>query len=115
MNSLSILIYLADILPNLSVLSVILGVVLFFIGLVCCLAFADTEPGSEKDNYSKWLKTSLLSWLTCLLIFVFTPEEKTIYLIAASEIAEEVVISPQGQSVLNKLDTIMKGSLNDSN
>ena len=42
---------------------------------------------------------------TCsLLIFVFVPSSQTIYLIAASEVSEEVVQSERGEKVLKLLD-----------
>ena len=104
MNTLSWLVYLSSIIPNLGL----------FFGLVSALGIPVlTFTGiiwSAETGKNQFLK--LKPWLIvcCVLLFlsVLIPSQNTIYMIMASEMGEAVVTSEEGQEVFNELkDTVM--------
>jgi len=121
MNSLSVLIYLADISTSVSVVSFALGA----IGLIVCAAVTigylvttDEDSAEEVRGHlfcGKALKRVVP--ITAILFFVglFTPSKEGIYLIAASEVGEEVVKSDVAKKSLavieNYLDDVIADQL----
>lgn len=100
MNSLSWLIYWADVLP--SIRSLVLGtttisLVVSSITLMVYLAKDIIVP--------KLIAIGIPILITILIIFSFIPEKETFYLIAASEVGEDVTKSPEfnkARTVINK-------------
>lgn len=104
MNALSFLIYLSSVIPNVGIMLFLAGIlglpVLVFIGGVW-----SAETGNNQfPNLKPWLITCAVS----LFLSVLIPDQKTIYMIAASEMGEAVVTTETGQEVFNELkDTVM--------
>ena len=101
MNQLTLFIYLADVLSNVSIflnaLGIILGVVLALSSICFMVAAYDSygveEQAMRRKNAKKCLKAL---WAPSLLLFLVTliPSKDTMYAMAASEIGEEVLHSP---------------------
>ena len=92
MNSLSWLIYLA---------SIVEGISAFFVFIAICGSFVlgVTSIGLGKNFFSK--KILFFSFL--FLIGLLIPNQKTLYMIAASEYGETAIKSETGQALLNTL------------
>ena len=91
MNSLSWMFYLAGVVENLGNLlavgSVISGLCSVF---VCMYALIEAEPKAFR-----WLRLTLPTCALFAILAVFTPNKDTLYAIAASEVGEEVLKSPE--------------------
>ncbi|MRX31896.1 hypothetical protein [Aminobacter sp. MDW-2] len=113
MNTLSWLLYAADVSRNLR--SVVGGVMFLMcvpglVGLAVLWAFTLFE---EKPKTPAVVTTTL--WMVVAfagaLVLVFTPSAKTIYMIAASEAGETVVTSPEAIEMMGDLKAIIKKRL----
>jgi len=125
MNSLSIFIYAADIINALN------GVILFLVIVSTALAIITMVlypiAKNDADGYSegtikkqadgiaaffgKMLKSSLIVSATSMFFLVVVPTQTTMYLIAGSEISEEVATSERGKEVLNRVYDIIDRKL----
>lgn len=104
MNTLSLLIYLSSVIPNIGLVLGIAGFlgipILVFIGWI----WSDETDKNQFPKIKPWLIASGIS----LLIATLVPDQKTIYMIAASEMGEAVITTEAGQEVFNELkDTVM--------
>lgn len=114
MNELSIFLYLANVVGNLGPMFAIFGVMGFAIAIMSGLVGMinlEYEPviGAKTLNIAKklgWISASLIV-LACL-----TPSQKTVYLITASEVSEQVIESETGQKAVKALNDILD-KLND--
>lgn len=101
MNSLSWMLYLADVTESVGVLLGLIAAVgiagTSFAGFV---AFAAEEPEIGKAIFKWGYSISLPAALICALI----PSKTTIYAIAASEMGEEVIKSPTAGKAIKALD-----------
>lgn len=122
MNNLSYLLYLANTLPSLGVLLVILSVVLFIIsGFIYCHAFFDLDYKDE--NYIKFSKLGakgLKISLVMMILTCFIPKDSNVYYaIAASEVGEEVLKSPvatkTGKAIEKWIDSQLEEPSNQIN
>lgn len=129
MNTLSILLYLANVLPS---VAMFLGVVSFtclgaYIAtkVITYIAHAENRDSSysprkaeraeayfnSKDPFlNPWVVAGLLS------VFLFShliPSERTIYLIAASEMGEVVVTDPETVEIFDLLKETVKTKLEE--
>lgn len=99
MNSLSWLLYLADVLPSFGSALTFITLVLAVISTVGAIAslvegIEDGDDEIAKKVFSISSKTAVIS----LSLFIFSfliPEKQTFYLIAASEIGEEALLSEE--------------------
>lgn len=133
MNTLSWILYLADAIGSLGLLTEIggflFGAVVFISGGIFIFTINETisdirkvtivghngykkyvEQGIETYTTAKrWLKISMSIWFICLLISIVLPSKKTIYYIAASELGEVAIdeITPEA----NELYQILKDQL----
>ena len=104
MNTLSLLIYLSGVIPSIGIIlsagSVAILPCLVIIGGVWSVE-------TEKNQFPK-LKPYFITCAVALFISIMIPDQKTIYMIAASEMGEAVVTTEAGQEVFNELkDTVM--------
>lgn len=107
MNSLSWLLYLASILPQLQISLGIAAGVLFFWFLVVCID-RDSRSYREAWKVPKW---QMPVAAILLLIAALIPSKNTLYLIAGSEAGEAVVTSQQGQEILNDVQEVIRAQL----
>lgn len=126
MNSLSWLIYTADVVAKLGPLFGFAGVGCIIAGVVLAIigkspwSYYSWTPADEKAESEK-LRRSLgrggprLAVLgLCLCTFAAViPSRNTIYMIAASEIGETVVTSPDAVEMMGDLRTIIKSKLKE--
>lgn len=106
MNSISWLIYLAEAVTGLSILlGVGAVVVLVFIGFWCL--FRGIEHDIEVMTSLKQAKGLIFTCLAALFIMVLVPSQRTIYLIAASEIGESVLTNPESKKYLLDIKEII--------
>jgi hypothetical protein len=114
MNTLSWLIYAAEVAGNLR--GVVIAASLLSSGLiaVCVLNnginadFGTAEKGS-------WMRPLRFLWVTAILAIVAAvmPTTRTIYMIAASEAGETVVTSPDAIEMMGDLKAIIKKRLKE--
>lgn len=126
MNSLSILIYLADVLPRLGVVGAVASVLMFGAGIIGTIIgrIVTWERYSQRDE--EWAQTlnarktigdyamkMLIAASIILPISILIPSQKTFYMIAASEIGESVVTSPEAKETFNELRNIILSKLKE--
>ena len=128
MNSLSLLIYAAEVVPNLSVFMFVVGLASFcVIGLVTAIVWMSlvedsssykkerSEAGIEKLNRGDQFK--YIKWgyfgMFLMVLSLFTPSKQTIYLIAGSEVGEAVVTSDEGQKIMSDIHAVIKHQLQE--
>lgn len=114
MNTLSILLYLANVLPSLSAALGVTGVILIVGWVVYHFFSGDLIDGPfyniKEGKYS--LKTPLLGFALGIFATLF-PSERTIYLIAASEMGEVVVTDPETIEIFDLLKETVKTKLEE--
>ena len=105
MNTLSLFIYLANVIDNMSGYLTFIAFIFFVItGFVTLGTFIYTVQ--EEMPTRKWLITLGFTWVLTIglgLLVAFIPSERTIYMIAASELGEQVVTNPEAQEVMTAL------------
>lgn len=132
MNSLSWLIYAAEVFARVSV-------TLVFTAIVCCVAALVTAivarlnmsdlsrdsryaPNSERDSYATkydFLESVQNTWplrlvkyaVFCLALSLPIPSSSTVYMIAASEMGEKIATTPEAREMLSDLRQIVSGKL----
>ena len=122
MNDLSWLLYGAEVLANLGAFFAIVGVfglITSCIGLFCALVVQnDTRRYGEEDlDYKK--ATALRALLTRYIVVFFVvtsvamllPSKQTMYMIAVSEMGEEVIQTPEFEKVRKLVNQYLDDSL----
>lgn len=118
MNTVTVFIILAYIIPNIGTAATVVSMLglmaLLAIVLMAGISFGDkdlTRRFGEEPAYPvllkqlKWLVPMLtISWAFALVI----PDKETFYLIAASELGEEVVKSPEAQELYEEVKKVLK-------
>jgi hypothetical protein len=116
MNKLSWLIYIAAMLPNLSIMLFLCGTL---VGLAAALfpinkldadgrRIPDWEVTAHKGN--RVMKALVVTGL-CWVLSALLPSERTVLMIAASEMGEKVAETPEAQEIFNDMRTILKQQL----
>lgn len=118
MNSLSWVLYFADVLPNLAGLLVGCSIVLGTTTLFLWGAYVITSgvDGGEAD-FNKSVKkpasvTTILFVISALTASVI-PSKETFYLIAGSEVGETVVTSDEGKEIISDIHDVIKHQLSN--
>lgn len=116
MNSLSWLLYLADVVGDLNDLSKLTLVASLFALLAAGTSFlvatSDDEKSLAKDlGYL----SKIFCWVAvvAMVLVVVVPSSKTIYLIAASESGEYVATSERSQRILDKIEGVLDDYLEE--
>jgi heme/copper-type cytochrome/quinol oxidase subunit 2 len=107
MNFISIILYLGNVVDKLvPVTAVALIFTVVFCGIMS-MYLADVGHLDKNEGIVK-LRNRLL-WATPILVIIFTlsPSSDTLYLIAASELGEEVVTNPEVVEVATELKDII--------
>lgn len=129
MNSLSWLIYLSQVVPSAGVLFTLAGIgsacavgALVLFGAINRDVYADSQQYEwGKQSYDKGVAAhrTALRLLPLPIVVGFlaiaTPSKETILLIAASEMGETVVKTPEAQEIFSDLKTILKKQLEGLN
>lgn len=98
MNSLSILLYAADVSGNVSFV-LIATILTVGVGLFATLALYAAENDAVFPYWRPW--AMLLA--VCAIISIFVPGRTTILMIAASEAGEAAITSPDGKALIDEL------------
>lgn len=91
MNNLSWLIYFADVLPGFGLTLAVLSLISLIIFGTVLLVLAMAGEWSKASPYWKWIFVPIVG----LLLAVPIPAKETIYMIAASEVGEEALATPE--------------------
>lgn len=125
MNNLSILIYVADVIPNLSFMLVMMGVLwvgVYHILQVIKMASSEfvfsyetdaTRERKERHQAEGFIvgKASIAFLVVASLLATLTPSIETIYLMAGSEAAEYAVTSEYGRELVSDIQAVIKKQL----
>lgn len=110
MNTVSFLIYIADVLPSLAAALIFWACIGCIVGafLIAC-HYDNHRPESARKVRRLW-------FIPFAMIFVgiFLPSSNTFYLIAASEIGEDVVTSPRAKKIMQVLDSKLDDFLKEA-
>jgi len=117
MNSLSWLLYAADVFGSVNNSAGILVLVSAFVALVSAFVFlpmldcgaTDEQLGANR----KILKTSIIVFLSMLCVKAIFPSENTIYAIAASEMGEKALATPTATKAMKALDHWLDKQIDD--
>lgn len=113
MNSLSWLLYFADVLPNIGRMFALVGWTLFAVLAVISFVFIlAAEPQTKK--YYKKISCGVLISLFLLLITAIIPSKNTIYAIAVSETGEKILQSEWGKRGGRAIDAWITKQLEES-
>jgi hypothetical protein len=108
MNDLSWLLYGADVLNNLGILFLIVGM------LLVILAGVFAGPVYTESDNPAWIKhgkNTLIIGIAVLVVSMFMPSKQTMYMIAASEMGEEAIQTPEFQKVRELVNQYLDDSL----
>ena len=108
MNTLSIFIYLIDILYNFKVLAGVFGISGFV--MACAVLFVKIV-NSVTDRAAPDWKMPLRYFLapfSLIVVFSLLPSQQTMYLIAGSELSEMVIRHPASQEIYNDIRNVIQ-------
>lgn len=112
MNSLSWIIYFADVVGRVAFLSGVTAVLLtigFCVLLGCIMEWKSNGEGTTGCGSLTGLLVFLIFLFTS--IGIFTPSKQALYLIAGSQASEAVITSDAGQQMLSDIQSIIKQQL----
>lgn len=111
MNTLSIFIYLIDILTSLEVfIAICVSASIVAIGISYLATYGDKYPSETAIEHCTNVKNTLLPYIIGgVFLLVLIPSPKTMYLIGASEIAEVTIQTEE----INKVRQIINKKLDD--
>lgn len=120
MNSLSWFLYFASVLPQIMIAPILLtlGAMIVLGGIGC----SERECGYRGDE--QWQRgyklhkfvAFVLAPLFSLFVVIATiiPDKETLYLIAGSELGQQVIETPEAREVFNDIKTIIKQQIKKS-
>jgi len=113
-NSLSWMIYLAEVSGNVASASMFFGVALG-VALTFYVIASGINESIDNTNHGRWKKALRWYWLVGGMVLVagIIPSRQTVYMIAASEAAGYVVATPQAKEMLGDLQRIIKSELEE--
>lgn len=114
MNSLSWLIYVAGVVGSVKTLFIVFagGAAAFIVIGTSTTAVAESYGDAPEGLWLKWVKWAWLP-LVAGAFAALIPSPSTVYLIAASEVDEVVVTSPETVEMMGDLKAIIKKRLKD--
>lgn len=125
MNDLSLLLYFADVLGGLSKFLLFVGVVLLSVAGVtvfvgCMEMSVNSRHGPENNDYirgKEWRDFGLkYLWVAVVAVVVslLMPSRETMYMIAASEVGEEAIQTPEFAKMRKILNKYLDEQLSDT-
>jgi hypothetical protein len=115
MNSLSIWIYLAAVVPNIGAFLIIISIsiiaisggILTVVGLMLGDDVLDKDQVAQANGVTqKAVRAFYCAWLV-MFVGILIPGQSTIYLMLGSEMGENVATSEQGQEMYDRLATFI--------
>lgn len=116
MNSLSWILYIAEVVGNLGTALAILGIVgtVAVVGASGFTGLMGTIDGSKDIKATSANLLLKLKWtVPMIMISCVVPSTNTVYMIAASQAGEMVIKDPEMQGIFNDLKTIIKQKIKD--
>lgn len=110
MNNLSLFMYFAGVVEGLSIL---LDMTILLLGVTAALTLVFCFVEIKKiPSFFKWL---VITTFILAFIVILIPSKQTLYLIAASEIGETTLNTPEAQEILSDLRKILKSYISEEN
>ena len=123
MNSVSWFIYLADVLPRVGTVAFICATIMTICLIIITVSYyiavcvsGDERTEKEVTPIRIALGKSLRFWWLAsfiMIIGVFMPAQKTLYMIAASEVSGVVINDPRTQEVFDTMSNTIKQKLEE--
>ena len=110
MNNLSIVIYLADVIPALGVLFGVFAILSGFIMLFATFAYGEKDM---VDTSVKIFRCAAVVFCVSFVLNTIIPGHDTIMMIAASEYGESALKSDDVKEMVNPVKQILKNWIND--
>lgn len=119
MNSLSIFLYLIDVLDGVADFAAFMAIISFVASLLGAAIFIVATSEANKKHRSDeqreedrklaksskpWLKRAILTFFIVSVIVLLIPSQKTMYLIMGSEVSQEIINSETGKRVQNAIN-----------
>lgn len=112
MNNLSLLLYAADVLPQLAAVATILAVIFTAVVFIVTIISWSMDPREMSDGFRHDHQTIKRSFVYLAAVGYFTatviPEPTTFYLIAASEGAQLALANPEAQEMFGSVKDIIQ-------
>ena len=115
MNSLSWILYAAEVFGRLGIVCGLLGAVgaLGMLGLAADILVEDS--GTDKSEFAlRYIFWRLWVPVVLVLIAIFAPSSQTVYMIAASQAAETVATTPEAKAMLGDIKIIIAKQLSEA-
>lgn len=111
--SIVLLVYLASIVEDIKSFGGILTYSLPIVFLCYMWVNSFSSIGMTTPNKMKYTKTMTTLFIVGVILSVFTPKEKTIYLMAGASIAQDIANSPKTVATLDKVYKIVEKKLDE--
>lgn len=88
--------------------------VTLFVTNICATVFAFSAVHDELKKAKSIVAVTIVSWVVCLLASICSvsiPDKTTIYLMAGTRVAEDIVKSPEVKDINGKILTIINQKL----
>jgi hypothetical protein len=112
MNTLSVLVYTAELADSLDtvakIASLIGGISIAATAFACICATDENVTKEERLAVVKWFKRSIIATSILAVTAAVIPSRDTVLMIAASEMAERVVMSEPVQSVVDPATQLLR-------
>lgn len=106
--------YLIDILGGLSVISCLFWILALITLVILVVVYLSDEFHVDNlQKYLRYIKITLSIFIVELITFLLIPSQKTMYLMASSEIAKEIVANPGVKKISDKILTIVNSELDE--
>lgn len=124
MNNLSWILYAADVFFQFGHIILAFGIITVIVFSLVTLIFVgnyfdnyysrysdddDKQKGLKFLGYAKYCMRFVIMGVSLMIVSSFIPSQKTMYMIAASEMGEVVVNSQQAKDTLDNVQRIIKG------
>lgn len=107
MNFVSLILYFGNVVDKLGPLGFVVGIFGVVFGFIVCIFIADSRLEDEQKMYRSARNWLLTIGIIALTMSILMPSKDVLYLIAASELGEEVVTNPEVVEVATELKDII--------
>lgn len=117
MNTLSYVLYFSDVIPSIAGFIRFIGVSLIGIWIILGLVSKPSDRSAEFPFHGwavdgvRQIKLVVLG-VIIIIVSLTIPSKETFYMIAASELGETVVTSPEAKEIMSDIQEVIKGKLN---